>query len=136
MKVLIEYLLLFIVIALFCPNNYFTLAYCISSILACLVYLIAYLKLSKNNKNSLDKQVDANFLLILIMIVVINLIVKLEITNLIFGVATFIIFVVNSILILTKKDLNYKLIKSSRLFDFYSLIYLSSLVIMVLSYEF
>jgi len=127
MKNLIEYMVLFIVILLFSPNNYFTMMYVILSFIFSLGYFLCILK-SKGYKGD-SKQIDINIILVAIMIITVSLIAKTDYSNLIFGYGCLLIFIINGIVFFLKKeDIKKELFKKSYLFDMYSIIYLASII--------
>lgn len=137
MKGLIEYLMIFIVAVILCPNNVFTIVYVISSGVFMAIYLFAYLK-NKKKSTKIDKyQFNLSIVIWLIMIVSINMINKMDITNLFFAYTTLFIFVVYTVSCVLKKDklIDSKFFNYEYLFDFYTIIYLASLLIKIMSYE-
>lgn len=138
MKGLIEYLIIFLVITVLCPNNIITTIYILSSIIAMIFYWIIHLK---NIKNGFAKgykyQLNIDLIIWLIMIVSINMINKLDITNLFFAFTTLAIFIVYSMAYLFKSEklMSNKFLSYKYLFDFYTIIYLSSLLIAIMQHE-
>ena len=98
MKNLIEYLMLFVIVLLFCPNNFWTFGLCVCSLLIYLLYLICYFKYKKNNKEEKVKQpIEMDFIISIVMIVALNLINKIGVVNLAYGYALVAIFLAHLI---------------------------------------
>lgn len=137
MRNLIEYLLVFIVILIFCPNNHWTIGYCVFSIISYAIYLVGYLIYKKSQGiKTVQKQISLEFLIILLMMIAINLIVKIELSNLIFGYSITAIFSLITLKnFIKKQSWEEAIIKPTFLFDYYSLVYLASLILMVVNYE-
>lgn len=133
---LIEYLMIFIVVTIFCPNNYWSIIYIIGNVVALGVFLFSYLKHHKNSKIE-KQQISKSLFLTLIMIIAINIVMKMEIVNLVFGIAFVVYFCIVTIKSIIKKDyvFNKRLISSTRVFDIYTLFYLVGIIIMILQYE-
>lgn len=131
MKNLIEYLMLFVIVLLFCPNNFWTFGLCVCSLLIYLLYLICYFKYKKNNKEEKVKQpIEMDFIISIVMIVALNLINKIGVVNLAYGYALVAIFLAHLIKnTINKKSWEENIIKSVNWFDYYSLIYLGGLVV-------
>ena len=136
MKNLITYLALFIITLLFSPNNYWTLIYIGISFLICIAYLIFYRLHVKKEGKIKEKIFDGELSIILIMIAAINVIVKIECTNLLFGFTLASMFLVNLLKnIFNKTSWEKDMINPTYLFDYYSLLYMGSLFFMVLNHE-
>ena len=136
MKNMIVYLALFIINVIFCPNNYWTLGYCILSLVLFGGYFISYKHYSKNKERVKESFLDGDLLIILVMMLSINIIVKIESANLLFGYTLSLIFLIGLVKnILKKSTWEEQIIKPTQLFDYYSLVYMASLLFMVFSHE-
>lgn len=132
MKSLIEYLMIFLVLLIFSPNNYLSLIYLGFNAILIAVCLIFY---SFNKNKSIEisvekKQFNFTLLITVIMMTVINIISDFKIVNLLFGATLSVLFVYYLINSLLKKDylFNREFIDPKRLFEFYSGICLISIV--------
>lgn len=133
---LIEYLMMFIVVTIFCPSNYWSIIYIAANIVTLSIFIISYLKHRKDTKIE-KEQLNKSLFLTLIMIIAINIIMKMELVNLVFGVAFVIYFCIVIIKSIVKKDyvFNKKLINPTKVFDIYTLFYLLGVIIKILQYE-
>lgn len=135
MKNLIEYLLLFVMSLIFCPNNYWTIIYCILFALTYISFTIVYF-IKKKKSDEKPMQISLDFVIISSMIVAVNIIAKVELVNLVFGFTLCIIVLVSLIRnLMNKTNLEEEIIKPSRIFDYYSLVYMASLIMMIINYE-
>ena len=129
MKSIIEYLLLFIILTIFMPNGYLTIIYILANIVVLLPCLVLLIKHRKDVE--VKKQFNIYNLLNIIFLVLLNLVVKIDLLNLIFGGIVFVYFIITSVMQIVKKD--YTLSKSKftikYLFDIYLIFYLCSFVL-------
>lgn len=137
MKGLIEYLIIFIVAVILCPSNKVTLVYILTSSIFMALYFFIYLKNRKKHIKEEKYKFNLNIVIWLIMIVSINMINKIDITNLFFAYTTLTIFIIYTFAYLFKKDkiTESKFLNYEYLFDFYTIIYLASLLISIMSHE-
>jgi hypothetical protein len=94
--------------------------------------VITYLKNSKGKEHlKLEKQLDPKLLVTIVMMLLVNVILKIEIFNLLFGFAWLIYFIVYYIRCCLKKDLCFEkeLINEEYLFNSYIILYLISAII-------
>ena len=136
---LLEFVLIYITILVFCPNNILSVVYTLLSVTTYITYFIYYKCICKNKEQSVQKKkMDVQFFIILIMIISVNLIVKLEFVNFVFGIVIALIYLIATIkMIILKEDVrNVSIIRSDLIFDFYSLLYFCGLAMQVLINEF
>ena len=137
MKNIVDYLFIFIATVMFLPNNNLTIVYIVCNFLVLITYFIIYLKRDRKGEEKKNFEINLNLITVLIMLVVVNLFVKLENTNLIFGFAvlsTFIIHILNSII--KKENITARqFLNPNYIFDFYSIIYISNLFMILLNSE-
>ena len=138
MKKLIEYLMIFATTLFFCPAHYYSFIYIIGASLISLFYLIIYYFSRRKSDAKKEKyQIDFSIIIVCLMIVTINLVNKIEIANLIFGIYTSLVLFIYSFMLLLKKGdfKENRIFQNTYLFDFYTLVYMASLIIKLLSYE-
>ena len=138
MKKIIEYLMIFATTLFFCPSNYYSFIYMIIAAFVSLFYLLVYYSIRRKSNVKKEKyQLDFSTIIVCLMIVTINLVNKVEITNLIFGIYTSLVLFIYSLMLLFKKDefKENKIFQNTYLFDFYTIVYLTGLIIKLLSYE-
>ena len=134
MKRLIEQFMIFIILTLFLPNHYLTSIFIGLCLMMFAIEIVMVIK--KRNMDVTDKENEqfkfGDFLTIS-FIAIINLIERVEASNLLFAYSWLIYLVINFIYCLVKKDYKLKknLIRTEYLFDVYCLFYLVGMIIKI-----
>ena len=124
MKSLIEYLIISIVLTVFMPNGYLTIAYIVSNL--ALLSLSLFLMLRHRNEVVFKNQFSLYNLVNIMFIVLVNLTFRIDILNLVFGYICMAYFIICLIISIARKDLAFNKCKFTLkyLFDIYVLFYL------------
>ena len=133
----IEYLLIAILLTIFSENNISNVIYITSSIIISFIIFIVNLIILKKQKKKSVMELDYKFIIILLMIVVVNIVCKIEIYNIYFAYTLLIIYLFKNIktIVFDKKLLQGHFVSSKHLFDIYSIYCLLIILMRLLSYE-
>lgn len=135
MKNLFEYMILFIVLVLFCPNNYLSIIYICANLLIMGLVLLIYFRKSRE-KEPIRKQIKLSYFVSIMGIILINIIMKNEMLNIIIGFIFTFCYLGQFLYSVIRKDYSFKknILTENFIFDVYSLIYLVCLTFQLHQY--
>ena len=134
----IDYLLVFIIIAIFSDGSLFSDIYIISNIVfICFFGLLVLINKIKYKCEIKRKAFDSNGFLLIVLVILSNMIKSFSVVNICFGYLYLAYILFESIRCLIAKDYSFNEMKinTNRLFDVFSLVYLTGILVMILNYQ-